>query len=328
MNDTLHPQVSPPAAAADEVLSASGLRKRFGTREAVRGVSLSLRRGEILGLLGPNGAGKSTTVAMLCGLLRPDAGTVQVLGQPIGADADPRKARIGLVPQELALYEVLSARQNLEAFGRLYGLGGGLLAGRIERALALSGLQERARDRVDGFSGGMKRRLNIACALLHEPDIVVLDEPTVGIDPQSRNAIFDTLEQLRDQGRALIYTTHYMEEAQRLCERLVIMDHGEVIAQGRLRELLAGLAGACVLRLQWAAAPGAELEARLRALAGVQALQRLDERTLRLTLAGAEHLAPTCAALGALGLPLQGLQTEEASVEQLFLALTGRQLRD
>jgi ABC-2 type transport system ATP-binding protein len=200
-------------------------------------VSLSLAKGETLGLLGPNGAGKTTTVSMLCGLSTADRGEVRVDGVKLAGDTAPGKRKIGLVPQDLALYDELSARDNLQFFGALYGLAGAELEHALMAVLKTVGLQDRARDRVKVFSGGMKRRLNLAAGLLHNPDILLLDEPTVGVDPQSRNAIFDNLEQLKAEGKALLYTTHYMEEAQRLADRIVIIDHGKVIA----RDTVAGL---------------------------------------------------------------------------------------
>jgi ABC-2 type transport system ATP-binding protein len=212
------------------VLEGCGLRKRYGEMVAVDGVSVALESGRILGLLGPNGAGKSTTVAMLAGLVTPEAGDVRIGGRPLGGDADPAKRRLGVVPQDLALYEELSARDNLRFFGALYGLAGAALEQATTSALELVGLTDRARDRVGKYSGGMKRRLNLAAGLLHDPDVVLLDEPTVGVDPQSRNAIFDNLEALKARGKALLYTTHYMEEAERLADRILIIDHGRVIA--------------------------------------------------------------------------------------------------
>jgi ABC-2 type transport system ATP-binding protein len=219
------------------MLVATDLWKAYGPKAAVSGVSFEAAAGTIVGLLGPNGAGKSTTVAMLCGLTRPDRGGVTLGGEPIGEEASPVKRRIGLVPQELSLFEDLPARANLELFGALYGVRGDLLEERTRAALELVGLSEQARAKPATFSGGMKRRLNIACALVHDPDVLLLDEPTVGVDPQSRNAIFDNLETLRSRGKALIYTTHYMEEAERLCDRVVIVDHGKVIARGTVEEL-------------------------------------------------------------------------------------------
>ena len=227
-------------AGGETVLEGRGLRKRFGEIVAVDGVSVALESGRILGVLGPNGAGKTTTVAMLAGLTRPDAGDVLIGGRLLAGDTDPAKRRMGLVPQDLALYEELSARDNLRFFGALYGLAGEALERAMTSALELVGLAERARDRVATYSGGMKRRLNLAAGLLHDPDVVLLDEPTVGVDPQSRNAIFDNLEALKRRGKALLYTTHYMEEAERLADRIVIIDHGRVIAD----DTLAGLSRA------------------------------------------------------------------------------------
>ena len=220
------------------MLQASDLWKSYGSKAAVEGVSLDVAAGEIVGLLGPNGAGKSTTVAMLCGLTPPDRGAVTLDGQPVGDEASPAKRRIGLVPQDIALYEDLPALDNLELFGALYGVEGRLLHERSRAALELVGLADRAKDKPQAFSGGMKRRLNIACALVHDPDVLLLDEPTVGVDPQSRNAIFDNLETLRARGKALLYTTHYMEEAERLCDRVVIVDHGKVAAADRKEALV------------------------------------------------------------------------------------------
>jgi len=222
------------------MLEAVNLRKSFGTLVAVDNVSLRIEKGETVGLLGPNGAGKTTTVSMLCGLAAPDRGQVNIDGRPLGGDTNPGKRRIGLVPQDLALYEELTARDNLKFFGALYGLAGAELDAALASALELVGLADRARDRVKVFSGGMKRRLNLAAGLLHNPDILLLDEPTVGVDPQSRNAIFDNLEQLKSRGKALLYTTHYMEEAQRLADRIVIIDHGKVIASDTVAGLTRG----------------------------------------------------------------------------------------
>jgi linearmycin/streptolysin S transport system ATP-binding protein len=222
------------------MLEAVNLRRSYGTLVAVDDVSLRLEKGETLGLLGPNGAGKTTTVSMLCGLIAPDRGEVRLDGRALSGDTDPGKRKIGLVPQDLALYEELSARDNLKFFGALYGLAGAALEQALASALQLVGLEDRAKDAVKVFSGGMKRRLNLAAGLLHNPDILLLDEPTVGVDPQSRNAIFDNLEQLKSQGKALLYTTHYMEEAQRLADRIVIIDHGKVIATDTVAGLTSG----------------------------------------------------------------------------------------
>jgi len=216
------------------ILEAKQLRKSFGQLVAVNDVSLALDAGKLVGLLGPNGAGKTTTVSMIAGLVTPDRGEVLVGGRRLTGDTDPGKRRIGLVPQDVALYEELTARENLRFFGALYNLSGAVLESATAAALALVGLTERARDVVQTFSGGMKRRLNLAAGILHDPDVLLLDEPTVGVDPQSRNAIFDNLELLKQRGKALLYTTHYMEEAERLADRIVVIDRGNVVADDTL----------------------------------------------------------------------------------------------
>jgi ABC-2 type transport system ATP-binding protein len=216
------------------MLTIQHLRKSFGTLVAVDNVSFTLARGQLVGLLGPNGAGKTTTVSMIAGLVTPEKGEVLIDGARLSGDTDPKKLRIGLVPQDLALYDELSARSNLRFFGALYGLAGKALDKAIAAAVELVGLADRLNDRVATYSGGMKRRLNLAAGLLHDPDILLLDEPTVGVDPQSRNAIFDNLEVLKSRGKALLYTTHYMEEVERLADRIVVMDHGKVIADDTL----------------------------------------------------------------------------------------------
>ena len=225
------------------MLHVNNLRKTFGALVAVNDVTFAVGGGELIGLLGPNGAGKTTTVSMIAGLLSADSGEVLVGGSRLVRDTDPVKRRIGLVPQDLALYEELSARDNLRFFGALYSLSGAALDKAITDAMTLVGLMDRLNDRVSTYSGGMKRRLNLAAGLLHDPDVLLLDEPTVGVDPQSRNAIFDNLETLKQRGKALIYTTHYMEEVERLADRIVVMDHGQVIAEDTLIGLQSRLAG-------------------------------------------------------------------------------------
>src|SRR5215510_16252766 len=219
------------------MLEARALRKTYGSIVAVDDVLLRAEAGETIGLLGPNGAGKTTTVSIVAGLVRPDAGEGLIQERPLGGGTDPLKFKMGLVPQDLALYDELPALQNLMLFAALYNLSGVEARKAIGEAMDLVGLADRVNDKVKTYSGGMKRRLNLAAALLHDPQILLLDEPTVGVDPQSRNAIFDNLLTLKARGKTLLYTTHYMEEAERLCDRIIIIDHGKVIADDTLHGL-------------------------------------------------------------------------------------------
>jgi ABC-2 type transport system ATP-binding protein len=315
----------------NDALVVQGLRKAFGQRQAVDAVTLSVPAGSVLALLGPNGAGKSTTVGMICGLTEPDAGSVAVGGLTLAADAMGYKRRIGLVPQDLALFEDLSAQHNVELFGALYDLPRPLLKRRAAEVLAAVGLADRAGDKPATFSGGMKRRLNIACALVHDPEVLLLDEPTAGVDPQSRNAIFDTLEALKRAGKALVYTTHYMEEAERLADTLVIIDHGRVVARGTLAELYRLLPAAHSLQIDIEPGPPAALEAALAVLqdlSGVRGIRR-DGEQLNVALEDlSRDAAPVLQALRSQGIGLRHLSSGRANLEDVFLAVTGRQLRD
>jgi ABC-2 type transport system ATP-binding protein len=312
---------------SNALLRVEGLVKSYGTRRAVDGVSFGVGAGQTVGLLGPNGAGKSTTVSMLCGLLRPDAGQVLLDGQPVTTGAANVKRRIGLVPQDLALYDDLSAHENLRLFGALYGLKGKPLDERIARVLALVNLLDRAREKPATFSGGMKRRLNIAAALLHDPDLLILDEPTVGVDPQSRNAIFDTLEALKAQGRSLIYTSHYMEEVERLADHIVIIDHGKVLADDSPAALHRKLASRALLRVELAEPAGPGLLDALRVQAGVTALAS-DGAALDIGLTDNAEAIPLLGWLQGQGQRPVHFATARASLEDIFLDLTGRTLRD
>jgi ABC-2 type transport system ATP-binding protein len=309
------------------LLSVEQISKSYGARKAVDGVSFQVGRGQTVGLIGPNGAGKSTTVGMICGLLRPDSGRILLDGELMGQGASSAKRKIGLVPQDLALYEDLSALENLRLFGALYGLKGAALRQRCEQVLALVNLGDRAGDAPASFSGGMKRRLNIAAALLHEPQLLILDEPTVGVDPQSRNAIFDTLEALQAHGHSLIYTSHYMEEVERLADQIVIIDHGKVLADETPAALYQRLPARAALQVELAQAPTAALLATLRAQAGVTEV-RHEGATLHIGLGASEQAAPLLAWLAAQGLSLRHFGTARTSLENVFLTLTGRTLRD
>ncbi|HEX3911971.1 MAG TPA: ABC transporter ATP-binding protein [Steroidobacteraceae bacterium] len=309
-------------------LIADRLQKKFGAITAVAEVSFCAAPGKILGLLGPNGAGKSTTISMLAGLTRPDSGSVKIDATVLGTGADPSKRKLGLVTQEIALLEELPARMNLEFFGGLYGLTGRALATRIAAVLELTSLADRAGDPPNQFSGGMRRRLNIACALLHEPPILLLDEPTVGVDPQSRNAIFETIERLADEGRTVVYTTHYMEEVERLCDRIVIVDHGRVLADDTLDALLASAPAGNKLTLKYDVSPDGAALAEIRNLPGVN---RVELAGAELSVAAADlgTAAPrVLERLAARGFSCQELTSRRANLEDVFLALTGRTLRD
>ncbi len=310
------------------VLDVRSLRKSFGSVTAVSDVSFTVDAGELLGLLGPNGAGKSTTVGMIVGLLPPDAGEVRINGQALRGDTDPAKASIGLVPQELALFDELPARENLRFFGALYGLAGAPLETAIASGLEFVGLADRARDKVKTFSGGMKRRLNLAAGLLHDPRLVLLDEPTVGIDPQSRNAIFDNLEALRARGKSLVYTTHYMEEAERLCDRIVIIDHGRVIASDTVRGLYGRLPASRRLTVELRSEADPDLARAVRALPAVASVEVAD-RVLTVALDDLAAGAPAVLSLlHQRGVAYDHVVSERGDLETVFLTLTGRTLRD
>ncbi|MGZ4410796.1 MAG: ATP-binding cassette domain-containing protein [Gaiellaceae bacterium] len=311
----------------EAVLLCRDLRKRFGDVHAVNGVSLAVAASETYGLLGPNGAGKTTTISMVCGLLEPDAGEVLVAGRPLTTRSIGAKAAIGFVPQDIAIYPDLSARENLRFFGRLYGLGGGALRARVDELLDLTGLAERGGDQAKTYSGGMKRRLNIAIGLLHMPRLLVLDEPTVGVDPQSRNAILESVEKLSAEGMGVLYTTHYMEEAERLCDRVGIIDAGELKAEGTRAELVA-LVGEHDRVLVTASGALDEGAAACRGLRGVEAAS-LREDGVDLIVERASTLLPELlTALAGAGVSVHGVEVEEPDLEAVFLHLTGKALRD
>jgi len=306
----------------DPILIARDLRKTFGDNEAVKGISFSVLRGEIFSLLGPNGAGKTTTINMLSCLLAPTSGGAAIAGHAIPGDTLAVRRAIGVVPQEIALYDALSARQNLEFWGRLYDMSGKELTRRIDEVLEQVGLADRAKDKVKTFSGGMKRRINIAAGLLHRPQLLFMDEPTVGIDPQSRRRILDMVRELRDAGMTVLYTTHYMEEAEELSDRVGIIDHGRVLVQGAVPDLLARHANETIL-IHLTGDPPAGLDRKLERIPGVVEASVANRCVLAVAESPERAIAPLVQALEENGLKVRSLSYGATSLEQVFLAYTG-----
>jgi len=308
------------------LLRVAGLFKAFAAIRAVDSVSFEVQPGEIYGLLGPNGAGKTTTISMISGLLEPDAGEVVVDGTPFGSDPQKAKRIMGVVPQELAIYEELTGRENLEFWGRMAGLSSGDAKVRASEVLAALTLTDRAQDAVKTYSGGMKRRINLGCALLHRPKLLLLDEPTVGIDPQARLNILEFIRGLRATGTAILYTTHYLEEAEVLCQRIGIIDHGRLLAEGTLKELQERLGGDRLF----------VLEADLKDIspdswAGFHQRFRVIQKTERqLVVSAIGSRDPSDCLKELLGLPVrvENVTLKRPSLNDVFLQLTGRDLRE
>ena len=309
------------------LISINGLFKKYGERVAVQDLSFSIEEGEIFGLLGPNGAGKTTTLSILSTLLIPDEGIVTISGYDVVHEARQVKRLIGSVPQELALYPTLSAWDNLAFFGRIYGLQGPELKGRVTTVLALVGLSDRSADPVQTFSGGMKRRLNIAAGLIHRPRVLFLDEPTVGVDPQSRNFIFEHVKRLNAEGMTIVYTTHYMEEAERLCDRVAIIDHGRILALDTTKGLIDMLGGGVI----YLGLPQVALESLLptvRALSHVSMVTQEDCRLKIETSNARLALLELIQLCNAHNVSILSLEMLEPNLESVFLHLTGKRLRD
>ena len=302
-------------------LEVDALVKRFGKLTAVAGVTLELRAGECLGLLGPNGAGKSTLIRCIVGRVIPDSGTIAVFGSPAGSRA--ARNTLGWIPQELALYPRLTCRENLQSFGRYHGLSGAALDRNVEQCLGWSTLADRAGELVRNLSGGMKRRLNMAAGLIHQPKLVLMDEPTVGVDPQSRNHIFEMIEKLRNEGMSIIYTTHYMEEAERLCDRIAVIDHGKIIANGTNAQLVRDAFGTrSQVLARFAGSP--ERIADWIAQRGGHAV----DGAAQFTIDHPTEIGALLEASSKAGFELVDVSLRKPNLESVFLHLTGRELRD
>jgi len=310
----------------EHIVAVEGLVKRYGDVVAVDDISFEIQEGEIFGLLGPNGAGKTTTINVLCTYTEPTAGEVTVASHSVTAEAEAVKRAIGVVPQDIALYPDLNAVENLRFFGRMYDVPKVRLAQRIGELLELVGLSEHARRRVEHYSGGMKRRLNLAVGLLSEPRFLMLDEPTVGVDPQSRNAIFENIQALNRQGLTILYTTHYMEEAELLCHRVAIMDEGRIIALDSPQNLINTL-GAGIIHIGIRDV-GEEMLARLQALPQVKAVARRDDTLAFETLDAQRALLEIIGLFNETDTPMTSLEILEPNLESVFIQLTGKQLRD
>ncbi|MDH3540327.1 MAG: ABC transporter ATP-binding protein [Acidimicrobiia bacterium] len=311
----------------DRILQCADLEKKFGDRHAVRDVGFEIGTGETYGLLGPNGAGKTTSISMICGLLARDGGSVTVDGRPIDVNTVEAKRAIGYVPQDLAIYPDLTARENLVFFGRLYGMDKAVLKARVDEVLEVIQLTDRAGDQTKEFSGGMKRRLNIGIGLLHRPKLLVLDEPTVGVDPQSRNAILSSVEHLSDEGMAVLYTTHYMEEAERLCDRVGIIDEGSIKAEGTRRELvtLVGQSDKVMLGANGHLEPAAADMARVP---GVETASVFDGGIEVIVDRAAAVLPALISAASARDVVIRSVEVAQPDLEAVFLHLTGKALRE
>jgi ABC-2 type transport system ATP-binding protein len=311
-----------------QILLVRSLKKNFGARAAVDGINFAIASGEVYGLLGPNGAGKTTSISMIAGILARDAGEITIDGINIDA-GPPARALIGIVPQAIALYLDLTARENLHFWGRMYDLDGAALREASDHALEAVGLTARADDIAATFSGGMQRRLNLACGILHRPKLLILDEPTVGVDPQSRSSIFDLVERMRDAGTAILYTTHYMEEAERLCTRIGIIDSGKLIAEGTRQELVANLGQDA--RIEIGLGRGEALDRAAREVASLEGVHSASAENDHLHVVadhGANRLPALLTALLNAGMVAESVRVVEPNLEDVFLRMTGRALRD
>ena len=309
------------------MIEVQDLLKTYGALRAVDGVCFRVRAGEIYGLLGPNGAGKTTTISCVCGLIRPDAGRVVVAGSDLSADPIAVRSALGVVPQETALYDTLSAHENVEYFASLYGLSGGDRAARVTEALERVGLSDDSKKASRKFSGGMKRRLNLAMGIVHRPKAILLDEPTVGIDPQARIHILDVVRKIKTEGTAILYTTHYLEEAESLCDRIGIMDHGRILAEGTVAELRRMVGAGTVVTLK-----GEFTADRLAQAAGtregVKVISAEDGLAMLSVDGGQRDASELLSSILRGGVTVSEISMQEPSLQSVFIKLTGRELRD
>lgn len=308
------------------MLQVDNLTKSFNGKIAVDHISFEVNRGEIFGFLGPNGAGKSTTINMICSLLKPDSGSIRIDGIELDPDKPAFRKSLGVVPQDIALYQEINAVQNLSFWGELYGLKGAVLKDRIDAVLTLFGLKDRAKEKVKNYSGGMKRRLNMAAGMLHTPELLLLDEPTVGIDPQARHNILDVVKQIANEGTTVLYTTHYMEEAEELCNRLAIIDYGRILASGT-RESITKIVGENrLLKINgvFTAAAAEHLPIEIPNLT----LISLRENEVVYSLPAQFGAGQFLEQLGKSGFSIENLSIKEPSLDSVFIKLTGRELRD
>ncbi|MBN2070001.1 MAG: ABC transporter ATP-binding protein [Candidatus Krumholzibacteriota bacterium] len=305
------------------MIEVNGIKKYFGSVKAVDGISFNVKEGEIFGFLGPNGAGKTTTISMLSGLVRPDAGSVRIAGMDLSSGSREVRALMGVIPQEIALYEELSGRENLHFWGSLYGLSGKRLKDETERVLEMVGLIERGNDPVGEYSGGMKRRINLCAGLLHRPRIILLDEPTLGIDPQARLNLLEIVRKEAERGTTIIYTTHYLEEAETLCDRIAIIDNGRIHAEGTLKELtrLAGEEDVVTVT-------GSFRPEQIESLPGGARIDHLEEGRLRFMVAERDTIGSVLNHFFSSGIGIESVSVREPDLQSVFLKLTGRELRD
>lgn len=311
----------------ENIIEVNNLVKSYKGKKAVNGINFNVKKGEILGFLGPNGAGKSTTINILSSALKCDSGEIKFKGRDAFKDIISTKKNIGVVPQDLAIYEEISAEKNVSFFAGLYGLSGSALKEKVKTALEFVGLYEKKDDKPKTFSGGMKRRLNIACAIAHNPDLIIMDEPTVGIDPQSRNHILNSIKKLQKRGATIIYTTHYMEEVEEISDRIIIMDHGEIIAEGTKEKLKENIQDEKIYVIETDSAENLRKDDFFR-VEGVKEVRISKNKVEIVSISEIENLDKLIMVMINNSCKIQNISTSTASLERVFLNLTGRSLRD